>query len=55
MFGIFTFDVGSPWLNILVICLTNVIGWKHNQFGMENLTNILVDMCLTNILVRYIS
>ena len=39
---------------ILVICLTTVIGWKLNQFGMVNLTNILVDMCLTNILVKSI-
>ena len=30
----------------------NVIGWKLNHFGMVNLTNILVDMCLTNILVK---
>ena len=38
----------------MAICLTNVIGWKLNQFGMVNLTNILVDMCLTKILVKYI-
>ena len=36
----------------MVICLTNVIGWKLNQFGFVNLTNILVDMCLTYILLN---
>ena len=42
------------WLNILVIFLTNVISWNLNQLELVNLTNILVDMCLTNILVKYI-
>ena len=37
----------------LVVCLTNVIGLKLKQFGLVNLTNItLVDMCLTNILIK---
>ena len=40
--------------NILVICLTNVIGWNINHLELVNLTNILVDMCLTNILVKKI-
>ena len=42
------------WLNIFLICLTNVIGWNVNQLELVNLTNILVNMCLTNILVKYI-
>ena len=41
----------SEWL---IICLANVVCWKLNQFGMVNLTNVLVDMCLTKILVKYI-
>ena len=36
----------------MVIWLTNVIGWKLNQLGLVNLTIILVDMCLTNVLVK---
>ena len=39
-------------VNILVICLTNVIGLNINQPELVNLTNILVDMCLTNIFVK---
>ena len=39
----------------MVICLTNVIGWNIKQLELVNLTTILVDMCLTNILVKYIS
>ena len=31
-----------------------MVGWKLNQLELINLTNILVDMCLTNILVKYI-
>ena len=31
-----------------------MIGWILNQLGLVNLTNILVDMCLTNVLVKYI-
>ena len=29
-----------------------MIGWNINQLELVNLTNILVDMCLTNILVK---
>ena len=39
----------------IIFWLTNVIGWKLNQLELVNLTNILVNMCLTNILVKCIS
>ena len=31
-----------------------MIGWKLNQLGLVKLTNTLVDMCLTNVLVKLI-
>ena len=31
-----------------------MIGWKLNQFGLVNVTNIRVDLFLTYILVKYI-
>ena len=36
----------------LVICLTNVIGWKLNQLGLVNLTNIILVLYFTYIAIK---
>ena len=36
--------IGLIYQYRFVICLTNVIGWKLNQLGLVNVTDILVDM-----------
>ena len=41
-------------MDCFFLFLTNSIDGEINQLILVNVTNILVDMCLTNILVKYI-